>query len=301
MVSHLLPRKWIEINDCLNDESCELTVMTFNLLADGLGLEDFIEVNQNDLVWEKRRDLIFEEIERINPDIMCFQEMNHFEDFKLKYGESYKGFFNEKKPSPCLRFGAPPDGCAIFIRKGKFEVKDVMKLKLTEGHSQVAIILRLGFGNIDISITTCHLKAKPGNEKIRMQQLRSIQNLIGCHNFFCNTQRLCSFICGDFNDVPESGIIEPTFNNFEKCYKSVYNDDIIDNKDEIYTTWKIRPNKEVKRIIDYILYSCDVIKNIIPIAYYSIPNKNLIPECRLPCHKYPSDHLALAAKFIICK
>ena len=37
----------------------------------------------------------------------------------------YDSYFLPKQKSPAVKYGAPSDGCAIFYRTSKFELKDI--------------------------------------------------------------------------------------------------------------------------------------------------------------------------------
>eukprot|EP00198_Chlamydomonas_reinhardtii_P008981 XP_001698318.1 predicted protein [Chlamydomonas reinhardtii] len=56
-----------------------------------------------------------------NADIICLQELNHFEDLSQVLKElGYEGAFREKHASPALKYEFPPDGMAVFYRSGRF-------------------------------------------------------------------------------------------------------------------------------------------------------------------------------------
>jgi hypothetical protein len=60
-----------------------------------------------------------------------------------------------------------------------------------------------------------------------------------------------------------------------------------------YTTWKVRPpNHEAKMTIDFIFHS----PKLTPIRKYGLPE---LVYPGLPNSNYPSDHLALAAEFLL--
>jgi len=79
--------------------------------------------------------------------------------------------------------------------------------------------------------------------------------------------------------------------NNSVAYQSVYN---IDNPSEpFWTTWKIRGEKNTRRIIDYIFFA----GSIRCTASLDVPPVDVIEPSRLPGLRYPSDHLLIAAKF----
>ena len=60
-----------------------------------------------------------------------------------------------------------------------------------------------------------------------------------------------------------------------------------------WSTWKKRGESEAKHTIDYILASPDVEVRRVLLA----PDEATVEVGRLPCFKYPSDHIAIAAEF----
>ena len=213
----------------------------------------------------------------------------------------YDGCFFPKPDSPALyvKDTNGPDGCAIFFKMSKFtEVKkDTIILRNidTEEHTnQVSIVYHLKLkednsGNDVLCVATTHLKAKTGWEKLRHKQgawlLHYLKENIGSFPLV---------VCGDFNADP----IEPVYKEFrdsELNLHSAYSMADPDKKEPPYTTWKIR-DKEICRTIDYIWYTRD---NLQPINLLQIPTSEQIGPDRLPSMAYPSDHISLAADFII--
>lgn len=64
-----------------------------------------------------------------------------------------------------------------------------------------------------------------------------------------------------------------------------------------YTTYKKRAT-EILRTIDYILYRQGKDTNLVVTALQEIPQIEKFPN-RLPAKDYPSDHLSVAAKFVV--
>ena len=63
-----------------------LRVLQFNVLADGLSglrpdLGDFSRTKPEDIVWENRKHLLFDEILQYEADVITLQECDHFHDF----------------------------------------------------------------------------------------------------------------------------------------------------------------------------------------------------------------------------
>ena len=81
--------------------SSDFSLLQFNILADGLGVNGkFIKCTEDTLIWSNRKyrlvNLIFHQY---NPDIICLQEVDHYyDDFKQLFEENnYQSIFIEKK------------------------------------------------------------------------------------------------------------------------------------------------------------------------------------------------------------
>ena len=74
------------------------------------------------LEWEFRRPLLLQEIQESGADIICLQELNHFEELcVLLESNGYTGAFFPKYCSPAEKYQCRPDGLAIFYRTTRFE------------------------------------------------------------------------------------------------------------------------------------------------------------------------------------
>lgn len=69
---------------------------------------------------------MLEEIARHGADVVCLQEVDHFKFLQRNLAAlGYEGRFFPKPDSPCLYLeeNTGPDGCAIFYKKDRFELK----------------------------------------------------------------------------------------------------------------------------------------------------------------------------------
>ncbi|KAK9839382.1 hypothetical protein WJX84_005965 [Apatococcus fuscideae] len=76
--------------------TCPFRVMCYNLLADELAIghagELYKAVPRWCLAWEHRRAGLLAEIFHWQPDLLCLQEVDHWEDFQQELGEhGYEG------------------------------------------------------------------------------------------------------------------------------------------------------------------------------------------------------------------
>ncbi|KAG2428755.1 hypothetical protein HXX76_011457 [Chlamydomonas incerta] len=121
-----------------------------------------------------------------NADIICLQELNHFEDLSQVLKElGYEGAFREKHASPALKYEYPPDGMAVFYRSGRFTCSagavegrsfqdDCTGREQSQGYLQI-LLHDLLVGR-DLLVVTTHLKAKDGAEceDMRYQQAKQL-------------------------------------------------------------------------------------------------------------------------------
>ena len=249
-----------------------------------------------------------EEILIIHPDILCLQEVDHFDFFKRMLSKiGYSGQFFPKPDSPCVY--APetngPDGCAIFYKTDNIELVDyknrVLKREQDRDSNQVTIMCKFRLkkessaNHTEFCVATTHLKAKSGYDQLRFTQGCDLLQAVTSYS-----EGLPLFVCGDFNADPTEPVIA-AFRKDTSTLKSAYTELSPPGSEEPpYTTWKVRggkkpgdPNSEACRTIDYIWYrkgACRIE------GLLSIPTEEQIGADRLPSWGYPSDHFSLAVK-----
>ena len=268
--------------------------------------------------WNHRKEKLISEILRSEADIVCLQEVDHFFDFflpRLKEN-GFKGFFNPKKPSPCIEVegNSGPDGCALFYKTTKFVCLDKQELTLRnadgEKASQVAILVKLGrremtsgneyeaaSGEISATpqtqfcVAVTHLKAREHLKHVRLTQGSYLYSEM--REFSDDSPAV---ICGDFN----AQATEPMYEYFKRgswlssSYSICYG-----GKEPPFTSWKFRPGKEAKYVtVDYIWCTSELLQVK---AVWGIPSEEEIGENALPGLSYPSDHIALCAQFKFMK
>lgn len=249
------------------------------------------------LSWPARRERILGEILHYSPDLVCLEEVDHFYDYfspKLK-GKGYFSHFLPKPDSPCLRVEGctSPDGCAIFVKKSRLEVDKILELaplKDCEGSdtNQVAILASVKDlrKNRTFVVGVTHLKAKRGNENIRLAQGKDILGKL--QEMRRDNEVLPIVLCGDFNATPDEPVYKEMRNKgLESSYLTAA------KSEPAFTTWKYRPGGEVRHTIDYVWHSPLIVLH----NYLEIPSEDVIGETALPSLSFPSDHLSLVFDF----
>ncbi|XP_041462744.1 nocturnin-like isoform X1 [Lytechinus variegatus] len=283
-------------------------VMVWNVLADALsmGADNFIKCPMEALLWEHRKYAIIEEILTYDPDVVCLQEVDHYEDFfqPVLQQIGYSGSFNPKPDSPCLDcvINNGPDGCAVLFKTGRFKLvkSELPNLEVDYNgkkfvSNQVAVMHHLKCISEELPakefcIATTHLKAKRGYETMRAKQGQHlIEVLKNC------SRNLPLIVGGDFNAEPTEdvyNVYKTSDLNLASAYQKLSKDGL---QEPPYTTWKIRPRREECHTIDYMWYSQ---KHLEPVALLQFPGEEDIGSGRLPSWSYPSDHLSLVCDFV---
>ena len=244
-------------------------------------------------------------------DIIAMEEIDRFYGFfaPLLRLFGYDGIFVPKTRSPCVRMGWYSDGCSLFWKSHIFELLSKKNIEYKVG-SQVLLIalLRHRPSNQIIFVAVTHLKAQQseGNEKVRCAQVDELvsrvkEELDECTKAY-KTPLIPVLVLGDFNaDAPsqttgESSAVRDLLNsnvspNQVPCFlESAY--DVDPPEEGFYTTWKTRGTTTSRRIIDYIFFG-----NLSCQAHLAVPDPDDLGEAKLPSLRYPSDHMAIAAKF----
>ena len=241
-------------------------------------------------------------------DILALEEVDEYDSFfrpllvnndksstkKSSFPRWYRGVFQPKPSSPCVRLGWYSDGVALLWNLNKFETiprphptiwdhGDDSESWIERGafsssteldfHNQVYIIvpLRMMSTNKIIVVAATHLKAKKStiNEQIRESQalelrLRVEQVVSAVKNLGWDDVGI--LILGDFNSEPSDSSVQSILqhvgstnganNEAMPCnFQSAYSLQSAENN--LYTTWKTRKDGTSRRIIDYIFYSTD--------------------------------------------
>ncbi|KAI4380942.1 hypothetical protein MLD38_007070 [Melastoma candidum] len=212
-------RKW-EYARMEPPPNCErFSILSYNILADYLAIDHrgklYYHVPRHMLDWQWRRRSIIFELKLWSADIMCFQEVDRFQDLEedLKpYG--YDGIWK-------MRTGNPVDGCAIFWRASKMKLlhEESIEFKKHGLRDNVAQICVLGMltneskpyatpdlassaGSSKIVVCNIHVLYNPKRGEIKLGQVRAF--LDRAHAVSKIWDDAPVVLCGDFNCTPKS-------------------------------------------------------------------------------------------------
>ncbi|XP_031373570.1 carbon catabolite repressor protein 4 homolog 6 isoform X2 [Punica granatum] len=194
-------------------------VLSYNILADYLALNHrsklYYHIPRYMLDWDWRKRNIIFELGLWSADIMCFQEVDRFQDLEEEL--KFRGYCGIWK----MRTGDPVDGCAIFWRTSRFkllheEFIEFSKLGLRDNVAQICVLELVSedssedVGNAPISstgsnkIVVCniHVLYNPKRGEIKLGQIRVL--LDSAHVVSKSWDNSPIVLCGDFNCTPKS-------------------------------------------------------------------------------------------------
>lgn len=246
-------------------------------------------------------------------DILALEEIDRFRGFftPLLRIFGYKGIFMPKSKAPGVALGYYSDGCALFWKTNTFELIWEERISYKLGN-QIMILAELKHkrSGYHVVVAVTHLKAQKSetNEKIRRRQVEELLGHIQTTIANYQISDIPVLIMGDFNadppsrlNFPDSSIRRVLSNHLIKDesqkepmrFMSAY--EIDPPKDDFFTTWKTRGTQTVIRIIDYIFHS----EKVMCTATLGVPKQDELEASKLPGLRYPSDHLMVAAKFVL--
>lgn len=196
-------------------------------LALGTTNDSFVCCPDDALEWGNRRYQIVQEILEYAPDVICLQEVDHFNFLKACLEtQGYNGTFFPKPDSPCLYLDGNngPDGCALFYRRDKFDFvrSDTRVLEVWRVQSNqvaVAAVLRVRETNREFLVAATHLKARKGAllSTLRNEQGKDLLDFVNA-----TAEGRPVILCGDFNAEPTEPIYRTVLSHPELNLGSAY-------------------------------------------------------------------------------
>ncbi|KAM4772032.1 protein angel homolog 2 isoform 1-T2 [Rhinophrynus dorsalis] len=192
----------------------DFTVMSYNILSQDL-LEDnshlYSHCRRPLLFWSYRLPNILKELEEMNADILCLQEVqeDHYRT-QIKPCLESVGYHCEYK----TRTGGKTDGCAICFKSSKFSLLSVRPVEYYRRN--IALLDRDNIGLVlmlqpiaakeapAICVANTHLLYNPKRGDIKLTQLAILlAEIAGVAHL--KDRGFCPIVlCGDFNSVPGS-------------------------------------------------------------------------------------------------
>jgi len=323
----LMPRDFVDVkcNDVSADDikSSSISVMQFNMLADGLcgaysavqNEKTFLGVDKECLFWTYRGLRIVEEIARFEPDICAVEECDQSE-FIMKYLSKmgYASEFQTKgKVSPMSKVAKGlskergkevtmnNDGVLLLYKEKKFSLcGDVQRINPDNDQKiwGLAVPLKVSAIGQEVLFVVTHLKSTKSQEGEELRE-RQINLLLG--ELVKNDKKLPVIVCTDLNANPvvnkkgyEPLCYRSLTNPEGLAYVSIYKQALGDEPE--YTTFKKRETGVNKHTLDYILmkggkWNVTQYLKIPQVIADENTQQGLVPDWN-----YPSDHYSIMAR-----
>jgi len=241
------PRPWITVaNLDRSRPSAVFTVMCYNVLCDRYATRQMYGYCPAwALSWEYRRKGIIDEIRHYAADIITLQEVESDQFYNFFLYElaqcGYEGVFSPKSRAKTMNENERKrvDGCAIFFKPAKFKLmeehviefnqlamthaqgSDVMLNRvMTKDNIALAVLLEtreeawatpppmeMGAATQQsILVSTAHIHWDPEFCDVKLVQTMMLVDQL--RRLTANKPRIQLLLCGDFNSLPDSGVIE---------------------------------------------------------------------------------------------
>ncbi|HEY4371590.1 MAG TPA: endonuclease/exonuclease/phosphatase family protein [Burkholderiales bacterium] len=256
------------------------TLLTCNILADSYIRREWYPLTPDEwLRPEVRHPALAAHLAASGADILCVQEVEEpvFDLLQAHLGAAgYRGTRAAKSLNK-------PDGCATFWHERftleaekRFPYPDGEPGRAASGH--VAQILTLRDGAKRLGVANTHLKwdapKTPLEEQYGLGQIRQLITALAARKPHADGW----ILCGDFNVTPDAPVIAALT---EAGYRHAHG---------AYPQACTAAPNHAPRVIDYLFHSKGL--NAEPVIPPPITS-----ETPLPGPGFPSDHLALAARF----
>ncbi|WP_051237228.1 endonuclease/exonuclease/phosphatase family protein [Paenibacillus pinihumi] len=259
-----------------------MKIMTFNLR---------VAVTTDPYVWEQRRDWAVELIREYNPDLIGTQEANTamMDWLKERLHDEYDCYgVNRSKRSDNSEY------CAIFVKRSRFTILRRGSFMLSETPDSIGSfgwdahcericswveLAAAGESEPVLRLLNTHLDH--AGQTAREEGLKLIRARLAELN---SDRRLPAVLVGDFNDTPESGLLEVLKGDepLLSCY-----DRFTDEERAHALTFHDYKGGEKGSPIDYILFSPDIE------CHETIIVRDLVQD------GYPSDHYPVQSQLFI--
>lgn len=189
------------------------SVVSYNVLCASYARpHSFPYVSSKNLSWEVRKMRLLSEIIDLDADIICLQEVEHFEFFQKHLGKlGYEGIWKRRTGEK------NPDGCTVFYRSS-FTLIESVEIDYNEMpiygakdakdyiQCNVGIICKFLWKEREICVANSHFFWNPAYPHVKLLQA---VHLIECvRKFTPSVRKVPWIIAGDFNSLPNSYVHE---------------------------------------------------------------------------------------------
>lgn len=261
-----------------NKDETGITVCSYNILADKFTPPKRYEYCKNYIKWEFRKDLLSNNIDRLDADILCLQEVEE---------QSYHQVLKSKSKYKTVH--SNDFTLAIMFKIDKFNLsKEYQDIDIGEKKYFQFITLET-INNIKIHIGNCHLIGDP---KKHLEQKQQAEKICNASKKLLSKNPHPLIICGDFNTKPfsetykafsQSDFFKSSQNEFFKKTKS-------DSQEPPFTFF----TDQIKETMDYIWISNDLTCNGILMNWNET-------KVYIPSNTFSSDHIPIGSLLFLSK
>jgi mRNA deadenylase 3'-5' endonuclease subunit Ccr4 len=214
----------------------------------------------------------------LDADILCLQEVeaNAYETIgHVLAPAGYAG-------NHALKGKGRPDGCAIFFRRGRFNLEHTSRLAYRDGtggsdSGHILQLMILAQDGRRLALGNTHLKWDPPGEVSDQWGTRQAKLAVAALDEAAGSPD--RILCGDLNVVPECGVVSLlTAAGFDYAHRGVQDVRTCNSNGEA-------------RLIDYIFFRGSLLATPLPTDLV----EDMTP---LPSSRQPSDHVPLAVRFV---
>lgn len=215
-------RRWVLSSRDSSNYRDKVVIVSYNILAVENASKHpdlYFKIPPKYLDWDRRKKLICSEINHYHPGILCFQEVDRFDDLNsLLQMFGFEGVYKARTGEAC-------DGCAIFWKDKQFtlvheENIEFQMFDLRDNVAQLCILkMNQNHANKDLNTETSeslssrsllvaniHVLFNPRRGDIKLGQVRLL--LERAHKLSQDRGGVPIVIAGDLNSVPQSSMYQ---------------------------------------------------------------------------------------------
>eukprot|EP00644_Phytophthora_capsici_P000950 jgi/Phyca11/551623/estExt2_Genewise1Plus.C_PHYCAscaffold_430066 len=212
----------------------KITVVQLNILASNLATRNhFPYVLESSLNWENRKMALLRQLDALDADVLCLEELSDYWTF-FKPELQDRGYESVYVKRPSIHVSnwsgeKKQDGCGIFYKKDKFELKEFEAVNFHDPHDRVAVLALLKMRHFAqfVLVGCTHLWWNAKKVDHQMAELYELEEEVirmstdvrdkyerELAGTATGQSSVPIVLCGDFNNSPESPIYEYMENSF---------------------------------------------------------------------------------------
>jgi len=206
---YIFKREWKEL-EISQSIQFRFSIISYNILAKYISQEkpELYPHCNEELHWDFRKNNLIHELQVLNGDVICLQEVDDYEFFvqeldKLGYEGTYKKRTSEYR-----------DGCAIFWKKEMFQLVNSTPIEFNMksqfemewlDRDNIALIVQLLHRKTNqfICVANTHILFNPKRGDIKLAQLKILLDTLTSIQTSAPNP-ISIFLSGDFNLTPNS-------------------------------------------------------------------------------------------------